>query len=102
MERCGLFVYIFIYNLSVFFELFCSMRVIKNQAEVFNWSSLRLSSIFSKSTNGNTTQQLTDSISQTFVSFVENPFVAAGLKNLAMFTYEVTMPYLNFVEKSSQ
>ena len=34
--------------------------------------------------------------------YVENPFVAAGLKALANFTYRVTMPCLNFVEVSSQ
>lgn len=34
--------------------------------------------------------------------YVENEFIAAGLKALANFTFNVTMPYLNFVEKSSQ
>ena len=33
---------------------------------------------------------------------VENAFIAAGFKVLANFTYKVTMPYLNFVEISSQ
>ena len=34
--------------------------------------------------------------------YIENPFIAAGFKALAIFTYQVTMLYLNFVEKSSQ
>ena len=34
--------------------------------------------------------------------YVENHFIVAGPKALAVFTFKVTMPYLNFVEKSSQ
>ena len=30
--------------------------------------------------------------------YVKNPLFAAGFKALAIFTYQVTMPYLNFVE----
>ena len=34
--------------------------------------------------------------------YVENQFIVAGLKALAVFTFKVTMPYLNFVERGSQ
>ena len=34
--------------------------------------------------------------------YLENEFVVAGLKALANFTYKVTMPYLNFIERSDQ
>ena len=34
--------------------------------------------------------------------YLENDFIIAGLKALANFTYKVTMPYLNCVEKSDQ
>ena len=34
--------------------------------------------------------------------YAENAFIAAGFKGLANFTYKVIMPYLNFVEISSQ
>ena len=34
--------------------------------------------------------------------YVDNKFIAAGLKALAIFTFKVTMPFLNFVEKSIQ
>jgi hypothetical protein len=32
--------------------------------------------------------------------YAANEFITSGLKALANFTYKVTMPYLNFVEKS--
>ena len=34
--------------------------------------------------------------------YLEDDFVIAGLKVLANFTYEITMPYLNCVERSDQ
>ena len=34
--------------------------------------------------------------------YLENDFVLAGLKALALFTYNITMPFLNLVEKSDQ
>ena len=34
--------------------------------------------------------------------YLENDFVLAGLKALANFTYNVTMPYLNCIERSDQ
>ena len=34
--------------------------------------------------------------------YLENDFIIAGLKALANFTYKVTMPFLNFVEKTDQ
>ena len=33
--------------------------------------------------------------------YVNNDFIVAGFKALANFTYKVTMPYLNFIEKSN-
>ena len=41
-------------------------------------------------------------ITYQYVHAVENASIAAGFKALANFTYKVTMPYLNFVEISSQ
>ena len=34
--------------------------------------------------------------------YLENEFVLSGLKCLAIFTYKITMPFLNMVEKSDQ
>lgn len=34
--------------------------------------------------------------------YIENDFILAGLKALANFTYKITMPYLNCVEKTDQ
>ena len=34
--------------------------------------------------------------------YLENDFIIAGLKALANFTYKVTMPFLNFVERTDQ
>ena len=34
--------------------------------------------------------------------YLENDFIIAGLKALANFTYKITMPYLNCVERSDQ
>ena len=39
---------------------------------------------------------------QSYRIYIENDFIIAGLKALANFTYRITMPYLNCVEKTDQ